>query len=113
MLRVQAIFHITDMVQAMRLQGHSTYPQLSADERYLMALRQTNMAEEHQATQKWVDRQTLALRDAASTELQEYHLSFALREVELDGCYRAPMQGIVAMVGSRYELQLKEARSNW
>lgn len=81
--------------------------------RQLQANRESIAADEYKAARQWVGRRTSALRDAARTEWQDYHSSFGFREIELEGRYRARQQELFAMVGSRYEQQMKDVRNHW
>lgn len=48
--------------------------------------------------------------DAARTELQGCQSSFAFRGTELEGQYRFRQPGLISMVESRYEQQMKDVR---
>lgn len=71
---------MTGTAHASGAQGGLIHPQFVSSDRPLHTIRGSIAAEEYQAAQQWVDRQTSALRDAAHTEVQYYRSSIDFGE---------------------------------
>lgn len=75
--------------------------------------RQIIIHREFEAARHWVERQTLALRDAARAELQGDHASIVFREAAREDHYRFQQHEIAIAAQSCYDQQIGQAQQDW